>query len=76
MRLRAFSSIGGLKLFANPRHPSQPGFRPAEDFLQLSVDREDLSSLAIAMVREINMDASEELIKLCQEVCVANSPTE
>jgi hypothetical protein len=68
MRLRAFSSIGGLRLYGNPLHTSQVGFNSRNDFLSLKVDRNDLSHLAVSMIKEVGEDASEDLIEICRQV--------
>lgn len=68
MRLRAFSSIGELRLFGNALHPSQPGFDSRKDFLDIKVANEDLSDLAVAFIQRVGADASEELIEKCREL--------
>lgn len=62
MRLRTFSSIGGLRIFGNPLSFADRGFNSMNDVLELKVDRRDLNDLALGMLKEIQMDASPELI--------------
>lgn len=68
MRLRIFSSIGGLRLLGNLLHPSQPGFDSRKDFLDIKVSDEDLSDLAVAFISKVGADASDELIEKCREL--------
>ena len=68
MRLRAFNSIGGVRLCGNPFTPGDIGFDSRHDCLEIKVDRKDLSSLALALLQAIGYDASEELIEACRQV--------
>lgn len=68
MRLRTFSSIGGLLLYGNPASPREQHFNNRLDVLELKVHRDDLSDLAVGMIEEIGADASPELIAKCREL--------
>lgn len=68
MRLRAFSSMGELRLFGNAFPISHPAFDSRKDFLGLKVSNEDLSDLAVAFISRVGADASEELIAKCREL--------
>lgn len=68
MRLRTFSSIGGLRLYGNALTPRDPGFDSRKDFLELQVHRGDISDLAVGMIQEIGADASPELIDKAREL--------
>ena len=61
MRLKAFSSVGGLRLYGktDPKGP---------DVLMIAVHPEDLSDLAVALINQANTDASPELIAKCREL--------
>lgn len=60
--------IGGMVLYLKEEGSS-------EDFMKLRVPRDALSLLAAECIKEIGMDASEELIELCRQVTEqANEP--
>lgn len=61
MRLRTFSSIGGLRILGG-----EPG--KAKDILELRVDRQDLNTLALGLLQEIRMDASPDLISWMRQM--------
>lgn len=61
MRLRTFSSIGGLRILGG-----EPG--KAKDILELRVDRQDLNTLALGFLQEIRMDASPELLSWMRQM--------
>lgn len=61
MKLRTFSSIGGLRILGG-----EPG--KANDILELRVDKKDLNTLALGFLQEIRMDASPELISWMRQM--------
>lgn len=61
MRLRTFSSIGGLRILGG-----EPG--KGKDILELRVDKKDLNTLALGFLQEIRMDASPELISWMRQM--------
>lgn len=66
MKLTVFSSIGGLRIIGRDRREGA-----SRDVLDLKVQREDISDMAIGMLQEIGMDASPKLIAKCRELIEA-----